>query len=159
MSVRSIDRKLSRERDQRRLLIRTLATQLVMHKSITTSRPRAKVLVPYIERIVARGQKGGLHARRYVRARLDTVEATHEVLDIIAPQSKRGSGFVRSKRAGFKVGDNTPLVTVSFVDTFNPDAEVKTAATKPAKKATPAKKKATTKKTAAAKTPTKAKKA
>lgn len=133
-TARSIDRKLSRGRDHRRLLIRNLATDLVLHKSITTTVPKAKVLVPYIERLVSRGRRGGLHARRYVRARLDTVEATHELVDVISAQSKRDSGHVRLVRAGTRAGDNAPLATVSFVDTFNQDSPATTTSPKPAAK-------------------------
>lgn len=142
MATRSINRKLSRARDHRRLLIRTLATQLVMHKSITTTMPRARVLRPYIERLVSRGQRGDLHARRYVRARLDTVEATHELIDVIAKQSARKGGYVRVKKAGFKAGDNTPLARVSFVDSFSAEVITK-------KPTTETKKTTTTRKSAA----------
>lgn len=162
----STDRKLSRQRDQRRLLIKTLATQLVMHKSITTSLPKAKSLVPYIERVTAKAQKGDLHARRYVRARLDTVEATHEMIDVIGAQTKRQGGYVRLTRAGHKSGDHTPLATVSFVDTFSADSskpadksdQPATKAKSAKSKASPVKKSTTAAKTASKKSTSKEKK-
>jgi large subunit ribosomal protein L17 len=135
--LRASERKLSRQTDPRRLLIRTLATQLVEHHSITTTWPRAKRLVPYIDRLTARAKKGDLTARRYVRARLDTVEATHHLIDVIAPQTKRDSGFVRQVRAGFRSGDRAPLATVSFVDEIS---EVTAPKSAPVKSSQPAKK-------------------
>lgn len=114
--VRTSAKKLSKTRDLRRALVRTLATNLVYEKSITTTRSRAKTVIPYVERLVSRAKRGQLHHRRYVRSRLDTVEATHELFDVIAPQMKRDSGFLRIKTAGSKVGDGTPIVRVSFVD-------------------------------------------
>jgi large subunit ribosomal protein L17 len=53
---------------------------------------------------------------------VDTVEAAHELVDVIGAQTKRQGGYVRLKKAGFRSGDNTPLATVSFVDTFNKEA-------------------------------------
>lgn len=43
-------RKFSRERDQRRALIKGLATSLVEHGKIETTLPKAKELVRYIEK-------------------------------------------------------------------------------------------------------------
>lgn len=114
--LRTIDRKLSRETDARGLLVRTLATQLVMRGTITTGRPRAKATLPYAERLVARAKRGDLTARRYVRSHLDTVEAAHRLVDVIAPQMKRDSGFIRLKPALSRVGDGSPQATLSFVD-------------------------------------------
>lgn len=141
--LRSIERKLSRQADARGLLLRTLATQLIMHGVITTSRPKAKALLPYVERVISRAKRGDLTARRYARQHLDTTEAAHRLVDVIAPQLKRDSGFVRLKAAPARVGDGSPQATLSFVDEIK-DIPVPAQPTKkPAPKAkTPAKPKA-----------------
>jgi len=131
--LRSIERKLSRQADARGLLVRTLATQLIMHGTITTSRPRAKAVLPYVERVISRAKRGDLTARRYARQRLDTTEATHRLVDVIAPQLKRDSGFVRLKSAPARVGDGSPQASLSFVDEIK-DMPVPA---KPAKKPAP----------------------
>jgi large subunit ribosomal protein L17 len=138
-------RKLRRERDQRRALLKGLATQLVEHGSITTTLPRAKELVPYVEVLVTKAKRGDLHNRRQVISDLTTTEAAHKLVDEIAPQlSKRNGGYLRIKKAGSRVGDNAGLAKVSFVDELKPveaaEPEIKPA-TKPAAKK-PAKKEA-----------------
>lgn len=155
--LRTIERKLSRARDARGLLRRTLAAQLIMEGQITTSKPRAKVVLPLAERLTSRAKRGDLTARRYVLAHLNDVEATHRLVDVIAPQMKRDSGFIRLKNAPARVGDGSPQATLSFVDEIKdvpvpaktvkkPAARPKTTASK-AKAAKPAaKKKATIKK-------------
>lgn len=114
--ARTIDRKLSRQRDQRRILIRTLATQLVETHAITTTAPRSKALKPYVEKLISKAVKGGLAQRRLVRSKLDTTSATNHLFDLIAPQMKRTSGFLTTSRAGSRKGDGTSLITLSFVD-------------------------------------------
>jgi hypothetical protein len=57
-----------------------------------------------------------LSARRYVLKHLNDVEATHRLVDVIAPQMKRDSGFVRPKAAPSRAGDGSPQVALSFVD-------------------------------------------
>lgn len=131
-------RKLRRERDQRRALVKGLATQLVEHGSIETTLPKAKEIVPYVEVLITKAKRGGLHNRRQVVSALATVDAAHKLVDEIAPQlGGRNSGHLRIKRTASRVGDNAQLARVSFVDDLKqaeaaaPAAEEKTA---PAKK-------------------------
>ena len=55
-----IGRKFGRKRDQRRALMKGLATSLVMHGKIETTQPKAKELVRYIEKLITKAKKGGL---------------------------------------------------------------------------------------------------
>lgn len=66
-------RKFHRERDQRQALIKGLADSLIVHTSIQTTLPKAKELVPYVEQLITKAKKGGLHARRQLIADLQTV--------------------------------------------------------------------------------------
>jgi len=56
--------KLSRPQDQRKALLRSLASQLFMHGEIQTTLPKAKALKPYAEGIVTLAKRGDLHAVR-----------------------------------------------------------------------------------------------
>ncbi len=157
-------RKFGRERDQRAALIKSLADSLILHESIETTLPKAKEVVPYVERLITKAKKGDLHNRRLIISDLMTLEAAHKLVDDIAPKLKaRTSGHLRIKRTVARRGDNAQLARVSFVDDLK--AEVKTpkpeAVKKPTveKKKSPAKTAATAKKPAAkAKTTTGAKK-
>ena len=112
-----IGRKFGRERDQRKALIKGLATSLVIYGKIETTLPKAKDLVPYIEKLITKAKKGGLHNRRQVIAGLSTQDAAFRLFDLIAPQlTARTSGHVRVERTRFRVGDGTQMATVSFVD-------------------------------------------
>ncbi|MEI6850902.1 MAG: 50S ribosomal protein L17 [Candidatus Saccharibacteria bacterium] len=112
-----IGRKFGRKRDQRRALLKGLATSLVMHGKIETTLPKAKELVRYIEKIITKAKKGGLHNRRQVIASLSTQEAAFRLFDVIAPQlAGRKSGHVRVERTALRVGDGTQMATIAFVD-------------------------------------------
>ena len=76
-------RKLGRERDQRRALIKTLASQLIDHHSIRTTLPKAKDLRPYVEKLVTKARKGDLASRRLVIAKVSTKESAHHLFDRI----------------------------------------------------------------------------
>ena len=110
-------RKLGRERDQRKALIKGLATELVNHGKIETTLPKAKELVRYIEKLITKAKKGDLANRRRVIAGLSTQVAANKLVDEIAPQlTGRSSGHVRVERTRLRVGDGAQMATIEFVD-------------------------------------------
>ena len=114
-------RKLGRQRDQRRALLKGLATSLVMEESIETTLPKAKELVRYIEKLITKAKKGNLANRRAVIAGLSTQVAAVKLVDQIAPQlTGRTSGHVRVERTRLRVGDGTQMAIVEFVDELKP---------------------------------------
>jgi large subunit ribosomal protein L17 len=131
-------RKFGRETDQRRALIKGLADSLVLYESIETTLPKAKELLPYVEKLITKAKRGDLHNRRQVIAGLQTVEAAHKLVDQIAPMLKgRVSGHLRIERTDLRRGDNTQMAQISFVDDLKvaPVAK-KTVKTTEVKKAT-----------------------
>lgn len=129
-------RKLHRERDQRRALVKGLADSLVKYESIETTLPKAKEVVPYVEKLITKAKKGDLHNRRQVVSSLQTVASAHKLVDEIAPKLKgRNSGHLRITKTVTRRGDNAQLARISFVDDLNA-APVAAPAKKPvAKKA------------------------
>ncbi len=110
-------RKFGRETDQRRALIKGLATSLVEHGSIETTLTKAKDVVPYVEVLITKAKRGDLHNRRQVIAGLSILSVANKLVDEIAPQlSGRVSGHLRIKRTRARVGDNAELARISFVD-------------------------------------------
>jgi large subunit ribosomal protein L17 len=114
-------RKFGRERDQRRALLKGLATSLVEHGKIETTLPKAKELVRYIEKVITKAKKGDLANRRRVIAALSTQAAAFKLVDEIAPQlTGRTSGHVRVERTRLRTGDGAQMANISFVDELKP---------------------------------------
>ncbi len=110
-------RKLHRERDQRIALVKGLADSLVKYESIETTLPKAKEVLPYVEKLITKAKKGDLHNRRQVLSGLQTVASAHKLVDEIAPKlSGRVSGHLRIVKTSLRRGDNAQLARVSFVD-------------------------------------------
>ena len=108
-------RKFGRETDQRRALQRGLIKALIEHTEITTTLARAKEMRRETEKLITIAKKGGLANRRLLISRLDDIKSADLLMDVIAPQIKRDSGYLRIERAGFRKCDNTEMVTISFV--------------------------------------------
>ena len=118
-------RKFGRETDQRQALVRGLMCSLIKYQSITTTLARAKEIRRSTEKLITIAKKGGLANRRLLIARLDSIEAADLLMDVIAPQIKRDSGYLKIERAGYRKGDNAEMGTISFVDEISFERETK----------------------------------
>lgn len=85
---------LGKAQDQRKALLRSLATELFVHGEITTTMARAKALKPYAEKIITLAKKGDLHSIRQAARYIYNKEtgkymdlATGEVFE--APQADK----------------------------------------------------------------------
>lgn len=114
-------RKFGRETDQRRALLRSLECALIENQSITTTLARAKEIRHETEKLITLARKGGLANRRLAIARLNDQRVAGLLFDVIAPQIKRDSGYLRIEHAGYRRGDNAEMGTISFVDEINYD--------------------------------------
>ena len=141
--------KFGRERDQREALVKSLAEALIIHGRIVTTVPKAKTVVPYVEKLITKAKIGDLHNRRQIVSALQTVASAHRLVDELAPKlGGRTSGYFRIVRQDNRRGDNAEMAEVSFVDDVKVAPVAQTAAKAPAKqhhehdevKATPGKK-------------------
>ena len=127
-------RKFGRKTDQRRALMRGLMCSLIEYQTITTTLSRCKETRRELEKLITIARKGGLNNRRIVISRLNDLESANLLVDVIAPQIKRDSGYLRIERAGFRRGDNAEMGTISFVDEIDFEAGVTNDAKTAAKK-------------------------
>ena len=118
-------RKFGRDNDQRTALTRGLMRSLIKHKSINTTLAKAKEIRRPMEKLITVAKKGDLASRRLVIARLNDQLLGNELVDVIAPQIKRNSGFLRIEHAGFRRGDNAEMANISFVDEIKDKEEAK----------------------------------
>ncbi len=128
--------KFGRERDQRTALVKSLAEALIIHGSIETTLPKAKTVVPYVEKLITKAKKGDLHNRRQIIAALQTLETAHKLVDEVAPKlTGRTSGHLRIERIANRRGDNAEMARVSFVDDMKEAPVAKAAASATPKEA------------------------
>ena len=126
-------RKFGRETDQRLALTRGLMCSLIKYQNITTTLARAKEIRRTTEKLITIAKKGGLANRRLLIARLNDLDAATLLMDVIAPQIKRDSGYLRIEHAGYRRGDNSEMGTISFVDSISIESPKKEETKKEAK--------------------------
>lgn len=122
-------RKLGRDSAHRKALLRTLATDLIIHERIETTEARAKELRPVVEKMITLSKRGDLHARRQAAAfirheavnpdeknKKDREYALQKLFDDIAKRYEdRQGGYTRILKLGQRRGDGAPMVIIELV--------------------------------------------
>ena len=117
--------KLSRSKDQRTALRRTMMRQLFDHERIQTTRTKAQSIRGEAEKLitVARNSSKGtdtqkMNARRLVAAKLGNDAAiVKKLFDDIAPRyATRNGGYTRMFRLGPRLGDAAEMVLLELVE-------------------------------------------
>jgi large subunit ribosomal protein L17 len=100
-------RKLGRNASHRLALMRNLAKALFEHGRIITTVEKAKEARRFIEPLITKAKKGGLHMRRLVMAELPDAGVVKVLFDEIAPRfANRPGGYTRIiKRHERRLGD------------------------------------------------------
>lgn len=116
--------RLSRSKDERKMLRRILIKQLFDHERITTTRAKAMAVRGQAERLITlakRGNEAGdaamVHARRLAAARLANPEAVRKLFDDLAPRfADRPGGYTRIIKVGPRQGDAAEMVILELVE-------------------------------------------
>jgi len=110
-------RKLNRTTAHRKALLMNLSNALIKHEQITTTLPKAKVLRPFVEKVITLGKRGDLKSRRKAISILQDEKNIKKIFDIIADRYKeRSGGYTRIVKIGNRFGDNAPTAIIELVD-------------------------------------------
>jgi large subunit ribosomal protein L17 len=109
-------RKLSRNTNQRRALLKGLAIALFEHGRITTTLPKAKELRRFAERLVTMAKKDEAAAHRLVFSHLQNKTVTNKLLTEYGPLYKdRPGGYTRILKRGRRLGDAAEMAYIEMV--------------------------------------------
>ncbi|HEX7393929.1 MAG TPA: 50S ribosomal protein L17 [Anaerolineaceae bacterium] len=116
--------RLSRNKDQRIGLRRTLINQLFTHERIQTTRAKAMAIRGDAEKLItlARNSSKGddvlkVNARRRAAAELNDAEVVKKLFDEIAPRfATRNGGYTRLFKLGPRLGDAAEMVMLELVE-------------------------------------------
>ena len=112
-------RKLGRKVGNRKALLKNLACQLIIHKKIKTTDPKAKELRSFIEPLITLAKRGTLHARRLVIKKIPKKDVVRILFEEIAPIfSSRPGGYTRITKLGLRDNDRSPVSIIEFVESI-----------------------------------------
>jgi large subunit ribosomal protein L17 len=109
--------KLGRKSEHRNLLLANQVCSLIEYNRIQTTLAKAKAVRPYVEKMIALGKRGDLHARRVALAFLRQREAVRKLFGELAPRTAaRQGGYCRIVKLGPRQSDSALMAYIEFVD-------------------------------------------
>ncbi len=116
MRHRVAGRGFGRNANHRKALLRNLVTSLFDHLKIETTVAKAKEARKIAERVITLSKKGDLHSRRLAMSRIPNKNVITKLFTQIAPKIERSSGYLRVIKSRFRLGDNSDMAILEFVD-------------------------------------------
>lgn len=108
-------RKLSRKRDQRRALLKILATNLILKEKIKTTRAKAKETAPFVEKAITLAKKQNLNSRRTL-ARLFSDRVVRKLVKELGPRyQQRSGGYLRVLKLGPRISDAAEMAIIELI--------------------------------------------
>ena len=99
-----------------RKILSNLAAALIKEERVTTTEARAKVLRPYVEKMVTKARRGDLHARRLVLRKIQDNDVVTKLFDDVGPRYEdRDGGYTRIVKLGPRRGDGAEMAIIEFV--------------------------------------------
>lgn len=120
-----------RKRDQKDLLIRNLATSVILYESVVTTEAKARAVQPVVDRLIHLGlAEDRLSARRALLGYLPDQNAVNKIMgELVTRFEGRTSGYTRRYRLPARKGDGSPQALIQLTKTvLLPDAVANPAA-------------------------------
>ena len=116
MRHQRVMKKFGRSTKHRKMLIKSLVTNLILAESIKTTLPKAKEARKDADKMVTIAKKGDLSARRLAASRLLDPKAVQQLFDKVAPAMKdRKGGYTRIIKLGTRKGDAAEMCILQWV--------------------------------------------
>ncbi len=116
MRHRRAGRKLGRNTNHRKALLRNLANSLIEHGKIVTTLSKAKTLRPRIEKLITLARNDTTANRRLAFRRLQRKSTVKRLFETLAPRfTDRPGGYTRILKLGPRKGDGAEMAQIEFV--------------------------------------------
>jgi len=110
-------RRLSRNSNERKALLRGLAIALFEHGIITTTLAKAKELRRVAERLITIAKRQDPFAHRLIFSRIQNKEMTKKLMGELGPRyAERPGGYTRILKKGRRLGDAAEMAYIELVD-------------------------------------------
>lgn len=115
MRKRKKGRKLSRKRDQREALLKSLVNNLLLNGKIKTTESRAKEVSPIVQKYISKAKKMNLAQRRFLLRYLHSKTVKKLEKEIAPRYAQRKGGYVRIIKTGPRKGDSAKMVIMELI--------------------------------------------
>ena len=108
-------RKLSRKKDQRKALLKSLATALILKEKIKTTEAKAKEFSGLVEKFITKAKKGDLASIKLLNSFLSE-KIVKKLITEIAPRYKeRKGGYTRIIKLVPRKSDGAKMAIIELI--------------------------------------------
>lgn len=99
------------------MLLRNLVTSLILYETIRTTKMRAKVLQPLLDRLMTKAlTQQPQVAIRFLNRVVTDKNASRKTMEVLVPRfHDRPSGYSRIRLLGRRIGDGAEMVELSLL--------------------------------------------
>jgi len=107
---------LGRKKEPREMMLRNLASSVLMYEKVKTTVSKAKAVQPLVEKIITISKKGDLTGRRRLIEVLPQKMAIKKAMDVLGKRYKdREGGYTRIVKIGARQGDGAQVAQIELV--------------------------------------------
>ena len=107
---------LDREKAPREMMLKNLASSILIYEKVKTTEAKAKAVKPIVDKLINTAKKGDLNARRKLIEKLPQKMAVKKSIETFKDRFKdRNSGFTRIIKLGARQGDGAKIVQIELV--------------------------------------------
>jgi len=116
MRHRNKKKTLDRKKAPRELMLRNLASSILLYEHVKTTKAKAAVVRPLVERSITAAKVGDLNARRGLIKVLLQKNAVKKAMEVLGVRYKnRPGGYTRIVKLGARRGDGAEMVQIELV--------------------------------------------
>jgi large subunit ribosomal protein L17 len=109
-------KKLDRKKAPREMMLRNLASSILIYEKVKTTETKAKVVKSLVEKMISVSKKGDLNARRKLIEVLPQKMAVKKAMEVLGERYKdREGGYTRIIKLGNRQGDGAKIVQIELV--------------------------------------------
>lgn len=100
------------------MLKRNLLTSLLLYEKVRTTKNRAAVIAPQVDKLITYAKTHTPHvAIRHINKTVTDTNASKKIMEVFTKRyAKKASGLTRTVAAGFRIGDGAQIVDISLVE-------------------------------------------
>jgi len=116
MRHRNKNKILDRQKGPRELMLRNLASSILIYEKVKTTKAKAQAVRPLVERMITASKAGDLNARRGLIKVLLQKNAVQKAMEVLGVRYKeRQGGYTRVIKLGNRAGDGAEMVQIELV--------------------------------------------
>lgn len=107
---------LDRKKEARAMMLRNLASSILIYERVKTTEAKAKAVKPLVEKLISSAKSGDLGVRRKLIEVLPQPMAIKKAIEVLGARYKdRKGGYTRIIKIGKRQGDGADTVQIELV--------------------------------------------